>query len=860
MSRDVNPPKFLIWILLRVLPGYADDTNIGDFQEEYSQIAADRGRPFANIWLLFHTGKSGPAFVADAFRFRWVMLKNYATVTWRNLKRDKTYSFINIAGLAVGLACCFLITLWILDERSYDRFHENHDRLFRVVVDQPSSGGMRKIVATPPPLGLALKNDFPEIVETTRLSYWGSVPLRSGDKSFNETNMIVVEPAFFDLFTFPITQGEGGSSLNAPNSALISERRAESIFGNDDPVGKTIQIDSRFDYIVRGVFRNVPHNTHIRPFDLVLPWSHLDHMDWYEPDQWGMYSYRTYAFLDEKASIRDVNRKIAKIIQRYSSGSKNEILLEPVSDIHLHSHYRLSTGLRGIVYVYIFSGVAFFILLIACVNFMNITTAKSFNRAREIGMRKTLGAQRRHVIVQFFGESMFMTVYALGLALALIGLVLPEFNKFTGKQISVRSLFDGQALVVLVGITLFTGFVAGSYPALYLSSFRPIHALSRVLQSGKKKSGFRRLLVILQFSLSIILIIGTLIVYAQLDFVRSRNIGWDREHLIGLSLSKEMKKSYDILKADILKHPRVLKVTAAYSQPTNFETSSSGVNWDGKDPEEVVQVTGNLVDYDFLDTLDIQMAAGRPFSKDYSTDTAEAFLINETLAGMMETESPVGAEFSFIGRKGRVIGVMKDFHFHSLRTGIGPLAIGIGSAEYWNHVLIKIHPDNIPATLEDLQEIWKNIFPHSPFAFRFMDEQYEKQYRSEESMGKLINVFAVLAVFIACLGLMGLTSFAVEQRRKEISIRKVLGASSANVLWILGRELLIWVLAANVIAWPLAYVVISGWLRNFAYRIGAGLAFFVFSAFLALAVAGMAITVQSIRAAKSNPADSLRFE
>ncbi len=860
MSHEKKPPKFLVWLLLRVLPGYADDTNIGDFQEEYFQIAADRGRPFANLWFLFSIGKSIPAFVADTVRSRLVMLKNYATITWRNMRRQKTYSFINIAGLAVGLACCLLITLWILDECSYDRFHENHDRLYRVVVNQPSSGGIRKIVATPPPLGPALENDFPEIVETTRLSYWGSVPIRSGDESFNETNMIVVEPAFFDLFTFPMIKGEGGTSLNSPNSALISERRAESFFGNEDPIGKTIQIDSRFDYIVRGVFRDTPQNTHIRPFDLVLPWSHLDRMEWYESDSWGTLSYRTYVLLDERASIQDVNQKISKLIQRYSSGWKTEILLEPVTDIHLRSHYRLSTGLRGIVYVYIFSAVAFFILLIACINFMNLTTARSFNRAKEIGMRKTLGAVRRHVIVQFFGESMFMTVYALGLALAFISFVLPEFNKFTGKQISIRSLFDWQAFVVLVGITLFTGCVAGSYPALYLSSFRPIHALSRVLQSGKKKSGFRRLLVILQFTLSIILIIGTLVVYAQLDYIRNRKIGWDREHLVGLSLSQEMKKSYDVLKAEILKHPRVLNVTAAYSEPTNFETSSSGVNWDGKDPEEIVHVTGNLVDFDFLDTLNIVIAAGRSFSKEYLTDATEAFLINETLAGMMGTGSPIGAKFSFFGREGRVIGVMKDFHFHSLRTGIGPLAIGIGSDDYWNHVLVRIHPVNISATLEDLNGIWKRIFPHNPFSFRFMDEEYERQYRSEVRMGKLINVFAVLAVFIACLGLIGLTSFAVEQRRKEVSIRKVLGATPGNVLWILGRELVLWVFVANVIAWPIAYFVISGWLRNFAYRIGFGLEFFVFSSFLALAIAVFAVMVQSIRAAKSNPADSLRFE
>ncbi|MBN1271112.1 MAG: ABC transporter permease [Candidatus Aminicenantes bacterium] len=860
MSRKNKPAKFLVWMLRRVLPGYADDTNIGDFEEEYAQIAANRGRPFANFWLALNILKSVPPFVADAIRFKLVMFKNYALITWRNMRRHKTYSFINITGLAVGLICCLLITLWILDEHSYDRFHENRDRLYRVVVNLPSSRGIRKIVATPPPLGQVLKNDFPEIVETTRLSYWGSVPLRSGNKSFNETNMIVVEPSFFDLFTFPFIKGEGAASLNTPNSALISERRAESFFGNEDPIGKIIQVDSRFEYTVRGVFQDIPYNTHIRQFDFVLPWSHLNHMNWYEPNSWGMNSYRTYVLLGEKASFFEVNQKIKKIIQQYSPGAKTEILLEPISDIHLRSHYRLSPGLRGIDYVYIFSIVAVFILLIACFNFMNLTTAISFNRAKEIGMRKTLGATRRHMIVQFLGESMFVTFLALGLALVIICLILPEFNKFTGKQITIRSLFNWQAIIGLVGINLFAACVAGSYPALFLSSFRPVHVFKNVLQKGKKKSGFRRILVILQFSISVILIIGAIVVYSQLDYVRNRKIGWERENLIGISLSKEMKKSYDILRTELLKHPRILNVTAAYSDPTSFETSSSSVNWEGKNPEEIVHVTGNLVDYDFLDTLNIELAEGRPFSKKYSTDATQAFLINETLAGMMEAESPVGAKFSFFGREGRVIGVMKDFHFHSLHSGIGPLAMGIGSEDYWNHVLIKIHQDSIPMTLTDINKIWKNIFPHIPFAFRFMEEQYERHYKPEMRMGKLINVFAGLAVFIACLGLIGLTSFAIEQRKKEICIRKVLGASPGNMILILGKEFMLWVLIANVIAWPLAYFVMSGWLRNFAYKIGMRLEIFVFSSFLAFAVAISAVIFQFLREATSNPVDSLRYE
>jgi putative ABC transport system permease protein len=860
MADKNRPPRSLVWLLLHILPKYIDHSALGDFEEEYASLAAERGRAFANRGFALDIVKSIPPFIADAIRFKLVMLKNYATITWRNIKNHKTYSFLNISGLAIGMACCLLIALWISDERSYDRFHENRDRLYRVVVNAPSSGTMRRIVATPPPLGPALKTEFPDIVETARLSYWGSVPLRAGDQVFNENRMIVVEPSFFSLFTFPMIAGEGAASLGAPDSALLSRSRAESLFGSEEPIGKVIKIDNRFDYVVRGVFRDIPPNTHIGQFDLVLPWSHLDQMEWYDPDSWGALSYRTYALLGEKASLQDVNPKIAKLIQRHFSDSKNEILLEPVADIHLHSRYRLSTGLRGIAYVYIFSFIALLVLLIACVNFMNLSTARFFNRAREIGMRKTLGALRPHLMAQFFGESLFMTIYALGLALALVRLVLPTFNSFIGKQMAFHSLLDWPAVLGLLGFTGVTGLLAGSYPAIYLSSFRPVQALSKAVRTGKAGSGFRRTLVVLQFSLSVILIIGTLVVYAQLDFIRNRKIGWEREQLISLDLSGGTNRSFGILKAELLELPGVMGVTAAYSEPTNFESSSSGVSWQGKNEEETVHVTLNLVDEDFVSTLGIGLAEGRPFSRELPSDATRAFLINETLARMMGMESPVGAKFSFIGREGEIIGVMRDFHFHSLRTSIGPVAVALGSDDFWRFALVRIHQADMSSTLEAVKTLWTKRFPLNPFTPHFMEEAYEGQYRSEERMGQLINVFAGLAVFVACLGLLGLTSFAIEQRRKEIGIRKALGASAGNVLWNLEKEFLSWVIGANVLAWPIAYIAMSGWLRNFAYRIKIGVAFFVLASLMSIAIALAAVAVQSLRAATSNPTDSLRYE
>ena len=516
--------------------------------------------------------------------------------------------------------------------------------------------------------------------------------------------------------------------------------------------------------------------------------------------------------------------------------------------------------MRGIVYVYIFSAIALFVLLVACVNFMNLTTAWSFNRSGEIGMRKALGALRRHVVVQFFGESLFLTLYALGLALALVRLVLPEFNRFTGKEFTFHSICNWQIVIGLMGITLLTGLIAGSYPALYLSSFRPVHVLRKVVQAGRKRSAFRRALVVLQFSLSAVLIIGTVVVYAQLDYIRNRNIGWERENLLSLPLSGETRKSFDMLKAELLKHPGVSSATAAYSEPTNFESSSGGVSWEGKNEEETVHVTLNLVDYDFLETLNIEMAQGRPFSREYPTDATQAFLINETLARMMGSGSPVGARFSFIGREGRIVGVMKDFHFHSLRAGIGPLALALGSDEYWRYALVRIRPDRASSTLEDLSRLWERLFPNSPFAFRFMEDDYEGPYRSEARMGKLMNVFAGLAVFIACLGLLGLTSFAVEQRRKEIGIRKVLGASTPGIVAMFSKEFLKWVVASNLIAWPIGYFVMRSWLRNFAYRTSLTVPMFLDAALAALLVAAATVSLQTYKAAAANPADSIRYE
>ncbi len=785
------------------------------------------------------------------------MLKNYLKIVLRNIRRHKGYSFINITGLALGMACCLLITIWVLDELSFDKFHENAASLYRVEENQHYSGRLFHVNVTPYPLAPALKEEIPEIIDATRYVWAGGLLFRYGDKIFFEDDIRAVDPSFFQMFSFPLLKGDKSTALDSPYSLVLSEEIAEKYFGEEDPLGKIISINKQDDFTVTGIMKNVPHNSYLQ-FDIIIPYELLRKTG-KTNEHFGGNSIQTFVELQENLPVEQANEKIFGFIRTRVPESRTDLVLMPYARIHLHSYWGYEKDPGAIQYVYIFSIIALFVLLIACINFMNLSTARSANRAKEVGLRKVVGALKGHLIRQFYGESVIFAFIALIFAVIIVTLLLPAFGTLASKELSWNVTGIESILIGLLGITLFTGLVAGSYPALFLSAFQPVKVLRGSLESGAGSSWFRKVLVVVQFSLSILLIIGTIVVSKQLNYMKNRRLGWDKEHLVYIYLRADIKKSYEALKTELVKDSRVLGVTGTGQLPLRIGSNSSGSDWDGKDPELSVLIGYNAVDFDFIETLKIEMAEGRSFSREFSTDLSKTFIVNEEVMKIMEKESVVGERFSFVGVEGSIVGVMKDFHYQHIRNKIEPLAI-IVSPDQVNYMIIRIPPGSISGSLQFVEKTWNRVIPDYPFEYKFLDEAFDRMFRAEEKIGTVLKYFAGLAVFIACLGLFGLASFMAEQRTKEIGIRKVLGASVSQVTLLLCREFFMLVLLANVIAWPVAYFVMKNWLQNYAYHTGLGLYIFAAAMAAALVVAVISVSFQAIRAAIASPVDSLRYE
>ena len=787
------------------------------------------------------------------------MFKNYFKVALRNIRRHPGYSIINIAGLAIGLACCLFILIWVLDELNYDKFHENAPYLYRVEENQYYSGRVYHVTVTPYPLAPALKADFPEIIEATQYVGVGGQLIRYGEKAFFETGIRAVAPAFFRMFTFPFVKGDSNTALDDPFSLVISEEMAEKYFGEEDPIGKVFSVNNTYDMKVSGVMKNVPNNSYLQ-FDMVIPYALLEKVGAVS-DSMGSNSILTFVQLQKGASLQQINDKIRGFIKKHVPDSVTDLELALYSKIHLHQYFGYGRDMGQIKYVYIFSIIALFVLIIACINFMNLSTARSANRAKEVGVRKVAGALKSHIIRQFYGESVIYAFIALVFAVIIVVLLMSPFNNLSGKELSLGILGNWMILAGFIGVTLFTGLVAGSYPALFLSSFQPVWVIKGNLKSGAGSSLFRRILVVVQFALSIFLIIGTVVVYNQLHYMKNRDIGYDKEHLVYIPMRGQTGRFYEALKNALVRDPRILNVTGSNHRPSNIGSNSGGANWDGKDPDQVVLIGISSVDYDYIETIGIELKEGRSFSKEYGTDQTEAFIVNEEVAKLMGKESVAGENFSFAGRDGNIIGVMKNFHYYSVRNKIEPLAIYLRpAAQGFSYTLIRIAPENISASLDFVKDTWQKVVPDFPFEYRFLVEDFEYYYRSEERMGGLLKYFSILAVFIACLGLFGLASFTAEQRTKEIGIRKVLGASASQITLLLCREFFVLVLLANIISWPVAYFVMRNWLQDFAYRTSLGMLTFVLTMVLALIIALLTVSFQAVKAAVANPVDALKYE
>ncbi|MGD2294287.1 MAG: ABC transporter permease [Candidatus Aminicenantes bacterium] len=785
------------------------------------------------------------------------MFKNYLKIALRNIKKHKGYSFINITGLAIGIACCLLITIWVLDELSYDRFHENYENLYRVEENQDYSGRNYHVTVTPYPLAPALLEEIPEIQDAARYVWAGGKLLRYEENAFFEGNIRAVDPSFLQMFAFPLVQGDKDTALDSPYSLVLSEEMAEKYFGQDVPLGQIVSINNQYEFTVTGVMKNIPHNT-ILQFDFLIPYEFLVKTN-QTIESFGTNSIQTFVKLLENTPPEQVNKKIHGFIKTRRPQSATTLELMPFTRIHLHEYFGWIKEAGAIKYVYIFSIIALFVLIIACINFMNLSTARSANRAKEVGLRKVVGAMKRNLIRQFFGETILYAFIALFLAAVFVTLLLPAFSNLTAKKLTWNVAGIGPLFLGLLAITLFTGIVAGSYPALFLSTFQPVKVLRGSLKSGTASKSFRRVLVVIQFSLSILLIIGTSIVYKQLNFMKHKDLGWNKEQVLYIVFRGNIKDSYEVLKTELKKDARILGVAASSHLPTNIGSNSGGADWDGKDPELSVLIGISSVDFGYTETLRIKMAEGRSFSKDFPTDTQTAFLVNEEVAKIMGKESAVGERFQFAGRDGTIVGVMKDFHFQSVRSAIEPLAIYI-NPEHFQVMLIRLAPGDLSASVKYIKETWARIIPNYPLEFSFMDERVDRLYRAEERIGILLKYFTVLAVFIACLGLFGLASFTAEQRTKEIGIRKVLGATLPKITFLMCKEFFILVLLANVVAIPASYFLMRNWLQSYAYRASLSVPVFLAAMAAAILIALISVSYQAVRAALANPADSLRYE
>jgi len=792
------------------------------------------------------------------------VFKNYLKIAFRNILKHKGYSFINITGLALGLACSIFIFMWVQDELNFDRYNEKGDSIYRLEEDQSYSGRIYHVTVTPYPVGPEYKERIPEVINAARFN-WYSTLLKYGDKSFYESKIVGIDSTFLEMFTLEFVRGDINKALTDPYSIIMNDEVAEKYFGDENPIGKTISFNNEYDFKVTGVFKKMPHNVSYQ-FEVAFPFEFFKELGRWS-DHWGANSITTFVQLAPGSNIPALNEKLTEILVEHNPETLTKYMVFPLFDMHLYGHFGYGNPMGDIQYVYIFSVIALFVLLIACINFMNLSTARSANRSKEIGLRKVVGALRKSLIQQFYGESLIMAFIGLIFAVGIVALLLGQFNEFTRKEITIDIFTSWQFIAGLFGITLIAGLIAGSYPALYLSSFTPVKVLRGSLKSGAKGSMFRRVLVVIQFSLSVFLIIGTVIIYNQLIFMKEKDLGYDKEHLVYFIMRGNLPDSYHSIKNEFKRTEGVIGVSASNHPPNMIGSNSGGADWDDKDPESQILIGTNVVDYDFCKTMKIELASGRSFSEEFpgelaaEEDTLGNFLVNEETVKVMNktNETVLGARFAFMGIDGKVVGVMKNFHYNTVRTKIEPLAMAL-APDYIRFMVVRMAPGNIQQTLDNLKNSWNAIVPNYPFEYRFLDEDFERWYRRDERMVSLLQYFSVLAIIIACLGLFGLASFTAEQRTKEIGIRKTLGASEINLTYLLCKEFLILVGISNLIAWPIAYYALNGWLEEFAYKTDIGFLFFLFAGALSLIIALGTVSFQAIKAALTNPIKSLRYE
>lgn len=809
------------------------------------------------------------------------MLKNYLKIALRSIFRQKAFAFINIFGLAIGISCCLLILSYINDELGYDNFHPKHERTYRIALDRAFPDNQFMYARTPMPMGVSMVNDLPEVEASMRMfknfGGTGNLTFNFEDRFFDERNVFAVDSNFFDFFAVELIHGNKEDALDQPNSLVITAAMAVKYFGTEDAIGKQLQIETVGEMIVRGVAKPLPSNSHFH-FDFLFSLSTIPQL--YNNTFWGSYNAYTYVRLTEEQNIATVQSKMPAFIKGYmapqiqqflqisyeeyeSAGNSHNYFFQPIADIHLTSNYQWEIEANGTMNtVFLFAGISVFILLIACINFMNLATARSANRAKEVGMRKVLGAVKKQLIIQFLTESILMCLIALVIALGMTAVLLPSFNELSGKSLEMQLFMSVQVLCGMIIFTLILGVLSGLYPAFFLSAFKPVAVLKGKLKSGAKNSWLRNGLVIFQFSVSVILVIGTMVIYQQLKYMNDKQLGFDKDQLVVIERAGMLGTQAETFKNTLLENPNISSVAGTNTIPGRQVSGATFTDVTSSDASERYLMPSISGDFDLIETMGLEMADGRPFDKNIRTDTA-VVIINEAAARVFKWDNPINKQLQPInGAIFRVIGVVKDFHYQSLHQEIGPLALFANdlSGQTQPLMVVKVNKKTMESTLDYMTSKWGEFVTQRPISYNFVNQEFGQLYDKEQRSGKIFTVFSSLAILIACLGAFGLAAFLASQRTKEIGVRKVLGASTAGIVALLSKDFFKLTLIANVIAWPLAYFAMQKWLENYAYAVGVDIFVFVIAGSGSILIALSTVSYHSIKAATNNPADTLHCD
>jgi len=782
----------------------------------------------------------------------------------RLLFKEKRITIINIIGLSVSLACALFMLLWVQHELSYDRFHTDFDRLYRVEEDQYySNAEPYHVNVTPFVSGPVWKEEVPEIEEQCRLAFRGGHLFTAGENKFFEDGIVVVDSSFFDLFTFDFIYGSREGVLTEPNTMVMTQEVATKYFGDTNPVGQSILVNQELPFTVSAVIEDPPSNS-ILGFKVLFPWNYLSLED-RNNDSWGSNSIMTCVKLQKGAVDTAVNRKITEVTNIYKENNTIDYMVAPFSRIHLYSYFGFGKSPGAILYVYIFGAIAFFVLLIACINFMNLSTARSSIRAKEIGLRKVNGASRWHLIRQYLTESFVQTLISVVLAFLLVLALLEPFNHISDKDIAPGGLLTAQFLLGILGVLLLTTLLAGSYPALYLSALRPVRAIREQNDQRTGSGLLRKILVVFQFTLAVILITGAMVATRQLTYMRSAELGYNKQNLVHIPLRGNLNQEYEMLKQTFKGHPGVLNATASMQAPYRIGSNSSGIDWEGKDPEMDVLVSFTGVHHNFIETMGITLREGRDFSVDfpsdmYNSDTLANWIINSTLANITGKEEIVGMDLTFMGIHGQVVGVMQDYHFKPLGDEIEPMALAPFPATMLRNMVVRLAPERPQEALKFMQEKWEEMLPQYPFDYTYVEENIDNMYRGEERMAILLKIFTVVAMIIAALGLFALASFTAQRRTKEIGVRKSMGAMEHQITLMMIRDFSLYVLISLVIALPAVWFIANRWLNEFSFRIDLKADLFIWTALATTAVAILTVLYHAFRSARTNPVLALRYE